>query len=203
MLKILYTPYLVSLGLILTFYLVSTNRTFTPMCYTITIKLEPYLQEYITCKLDDPVASSRNILGAIIKPFVEKRPPDVAPEFPKGPKYFTLELKRENSVEIRRGSYYITAENQRHIERILKAHFRDALFSFIDDKIRYTLVDQSGRTLRGNKIKNVILQFCSENNITFSRLNYETLKKNYYRKTVENSKKAAHKLSRNCPLIFL
>lgn len=174
------------------------------MSYTLTIKLEPYLQEYLTCKLSDPVyASSRNIVGAVVKPFLETMPRNMKHVRMEGPEYLTFEIPHVSWINNRNGTVWISPENQKNVERILKAHFKDALFSYINDKRRYRRVDPNGKILQRLKIKDILLQFCSDNNITFSKVNYETLKKVYYRKELENTAKFSNKLSQICPLIFL
>lgn len=174
------------------------------MSYRLTIKLEPYLQEYLTCKLNDPVfASGRNIIGAIIRPFLELVPKNKTPERTLGTNSFTFEIPHQDWIDNRAGTVWISPYNQKNVERILKAHFKDALFSYVDDKRRYRIMDNNGKVLRRSCIKDILLQFCSDNNITFNKVNYETLKKIYYRKTVENSALFSKKLSLSCPLIFL
>jgi len=174
------------------------------MSYTLTIKLEPYLQEYLTCKFNDPVyASLRNIVGASVKPFLEIMPRNVNPERLHGPEYFTFEIPHVAWINSRNGTVWISPDNQKNVERILKAHFKDILFSYIDDKRRYRVTDARGKVLQRNKIKDILLQFCADGNITFNKVNYETLKKIYYRQTIEKSIKFSNNLSRVCPLIFL
>jgi len=113
----------------------------------------------------------------------------VAPVFPVGNDYMEIELSTWDDIETRRGTVYISPENNEHFERILDKHFKDMFFSYVDDKIRYT-----------RQVKRVIMQFCSDYNFTFNDINYEMLKKSYYRKCVEKkTKKVANKVSLTCP----
>ena len=171
---------------------------------TITLKLKPYLQEYITCKLGDPIVAGRtNIVGALLFPFVQTRPADVAPYFPEGAEYITLEIMDSFKCNISNGTAWISPENQQEFERILRIHFKEILHSYIEDKIRYSLIDNQGRIFRRNQIKKIILQFCSDLDLCFSEDMYEMMKKSFYRKGIETSKKSSGKLSLSCPLIFM
>lgn len=179
---------------------------------TVTVKLKPYLQEYLICKLQEPLtASKRNIIGAMIQPFLEVRPRNIAPEFHSGPEYITFELPVSGSPNTRNGTVYVTEENQRNFERILDAHFKDLFFSYADDKLRYSILEPGSRTVRNPEIKNVILQFCADFNLSFNNITYEMLKKSYYRRRLlleqesplKKVKKFGTKLSLTCPLIFL
>lgn len=180
---------------------------------TITVKLKPYLQEYLQCKLSEPLtASKRNIIGIMIQPFLEARPRNETPQFPVGPDYITFELPISGNPNTRNGTLYVSEINQRNFEKILDAHFKDLFFSFADDKIRYTILEAGSNSARNPEIKSVILQFCADFNISFNNITYEMLKKSYYRRrmlleendnTLNKVKKFSTKLSLSCPLIFL
>jgi len=173
------------------------------MSYTLTIKLEPYLQEYLQCKLNDPVNASNNILGAIIKPFLETMPKTADVNRFSGPEYFTFEIPHVSWINNRNGTVWISPENKKCVQRILKAHFKDILYAYVEDKRRYRISDAKGNNRLRLKIKDIILQFCDDNHMRFSSINYETLKKIYYRQQIENTIIFSNKLSLNCPLMFL
>lgn len=176
---------------------------------TITIKLKPYLQEYLKCKLkQEDVTANRTFVGVIVKPLISYRPMDVKPSFTNGDEYITIELPTYMDLEIRRGSVFMTESNQEQFERILNWHFWDLFFQYMDDKVRY----MSKENTRKGSIKKCILQFCSDYNISYNHLNYEMMKKAYYRRrakeelrsrTERKSHLFAKKLSLNCPLFFL
>jgi hypothetical protein len=164
---------------------------------TITIKIKPYLQEFIICALGDeaPKASRRNFIGAILSPLLEYTPQDHVPRQIKGEDSFTFPLPREAyGKETRRGTLYVSKENQLIFERILRIYFKSIFFQFVDDKIRYN-----------RQIKDCILMFCAHYQITFNKINYEMLKKSYYRyrKSLKKRSFFAHFLSLCCPLIIL
>lgn len=170
----------------------------------LTIKLKPYLQEYLICKLGDPVnASTRNIVGALLRPLLQYRPKDIDHEFIDGPDYMQINIVQYNFIDIRQGTVWMHPDNQVIFEKQLDAHFKDLFMSYMNDKVRYSLLDRKGKVIRNSQIKNIILQFCSDYNLTFNSITYEMLKKYYYRKSQEFEKKLPHKMSLRCPLIFL
>jgi hypothetical protein len=170
---------------------------------TITIKLKPYLQEYLVCKLNsDDLTAKRTLIGVFMKPFLEYRPSGEQPEFSTGKEYVTIKLPTYRDIDVRNGTIYISENNQVEFERILNAHFWDVFFSFIDDKVRYF---HSNTTKKG-AIKKCILQFCSDYNISYNHLNYEMMKKAYYRERCSGGKNRnifTNNLSLTCPLYFL
>jgi len=174
---------------------------------TITIKLKPYLQEYLQCKINEPLTnSSKNIIGVILTPFIERIPADYIPKIEKGPDFIEIDLVNFDRLDIR-GNCYVSEDNQRNFSRILDAHFKDVFYSYVDDKIRYEIVID--KKIRKIEIKKIILQFCADYHITFNNITYEMLKKSYYRHKIEqeeNQKKNKlfyRKTSLCCPLIFL
>ena len=163
---------------------------------TITIRLKPWLQEFLICSLEDPaVASKKNVIGAMLTPFLEYAPSDYIVKMNKGEEYITFELPEHIAGKnARNGSLIVTEENQRNFERMLDVYFKDLFFNYVDDKIRYN-----------SEIKKCIYQFCADYKLSFNNVSYEMLKKSYYRrrKKQKKTKKYSAKLSLSCPLIFL
>lgn len=158
---------------------------------TLTIKLKPYLQEYLRCKLKDPEISNRNIIGALLNPFIEYIPKDVVIKPQTGEEYITFPIRwGSSSKKNNQRGVYVSEQNQKDFERILSLHFKDIFFSYIDDKIRYN-----------KEIKKCILQFCMDYKISFNNITYDMLKKSYYRQ--KKSEKSVGKFSLSCPLIFI
>jgi hypothetical protein len=167
------------------------------MKQTLTVKLKPYLQEFLLCKLSDEAAeaSKRNLIGAMLSPLVEYAPRDYIFKKKDGPDYITFEIPRElGKKETRYGVLTISEGNQREFERMLTSYFNDIFFQYVDDKIRYT-----------TEIKKCILLFCSDYDISFNSITYEMLKKKYYRrkKSINRNKIFTRKMSLSSPLIFL
>ena len=171
---------------------------------TITIKLKPHLQEFIRCKMmeDEMSASLRSFVGVVIRPFLQVRPDDVAPEFPCGPGYMTLPLPYFDDLNVKNGNIWMSPENQINFERIIDGHFRELFFNFVDDKVRYLRKEHTGK----GSIKKSILQFCSDYNMSFNSTTYDMLQKSYYRRRNNITRKPpffSSKLSAICPLLFL
>lgn len=163
---------------------------------TITIRLKPWLQEFLVCSLHDPgVASKKNVIGAMLTPFLEYAPCDYRPINGKGEEYISFELPDHIAGKNPKNSSLIVSdENQKNFERMLDLYFKDLFYNYIDDKIRYN-----------REIKKCIYQFCADYCITFNSVSYEMLKKSYYRRTKREKKTKiiSAKMSLSCPLIFL
>ena len=167
------------------------------MRQTLTIKLKPHLQEFLICKLADEAseASKKNLIGAILSPLIDYAPKDYVFEKLSGKEYITFELPdRLGGKDTRQRAVVISNKNQREFERILGIYFMDIFFQYVDDKIRYT-----------SEIKKCIMQFCADYNISYNHINYERLKKAYYRRQKAQNRKNnfAVNLSLTSPLIFL
>ncbi len=137
---------------------------------TVTVKLKPYLQEFLRNELRSDHASKRNILGIILMPLLEKVPAGQPPFIPKGPEYITFSLPSTRDIDIR-GDIWISPENQAMFERYLEWHFKQLFFNYMNDKVRYC-----------GSFKKAILQFCGDYGFAMNHINYEMLKKDYYRK---------------------
>ena len=163
---------------------------------TITIKLKPYLQEYLAFELRSNMASKRNLIGILIHKFLEYMPPDVQPDFPKGPEYMTFLVPFFEDINVR-GNLWISPLNQQIFEQFVEWHFKQLFFHYMNDKVRLY-----------HSFKKAILQFCADYQFTMNYINYEMLKKDYYRK---RSRKKADKdlplsvpgLSPECPNMYL
>jgi hypothetical protein len=178
--------------------------------YTITVKLKPYLQEFLKSKLNNAeiMANKRNLVGVILRPFLETRQKDIKPsrhinhDGSQEEGYITFKLPKYDDLNIRNGTVCISEENQKHFQDILEAYFKDFFFSYMDDKVRYGELSDKKRGI----VKKIIIQFCSDLNLPFNEINYEMLKKSYYRRQQKKHKKSfflSSKLSLSCPLFFL
>jgi hypothetical protein len=181
----------------MTFISTNLKTIFTKMAerQTITIKLKPWLQEFLICSLQDHgVASKRNVIGAMLTPFLEYAPVDYTYHFLEGEEFITFELPDHIAGKNpRSGSLVVSHENQKNFERMLDVYFKDLFYNYIDDKIRYN-----------REIKKCIYQFCADYNLTFNNVSYEMLKKSYYRRRKQKkTEKSSAKMSLRCPLIFL
>ena len=158
--------------------------------FTVVIKLKPYLQEYLRGKMEDDINTSlKELVGSIVVPFIERPPLSYVPCFKRDERDFDVcLLNNVKGIDISSGKYYISEVNLQNIERIIDKHFSDLYLQYMNDKVRYT-----------KKIKDVIYQFCSDYNITCDSINYEMLKKRYYR---WSNKKKINKVVSRLSLVF-
>lgn len=170
---------------------------------SIIISVKPYIREFIVSRMNENASASlKNFLGAIIIPFLERMPRGAMPTIGCGEDKIEIDVKY---LDIKfnlnvRGNVYISARNQENIGRILEAYFNDLLFQYVDDKRRYDLLID-GRRFNKGQLKKIILQFCFDNSIPFNAMNYETLKKKYYRK--EKKREPRNETDEKSKLYFL
>jgi len=150
---------------------------------TITIKLKPYLQEYILSQLNSPVATKRAMIGRLIRAFIELRPPNVQPLISTDINYITFILPYYEDFNLK-SNFWISPHNQRIIEEILMDHFKNMFYDYMDDRVRFY-----------KSFKRVIIQFCVDKSFTFAFINYEMLKKDYYRRRKIKPQKDKKRLS--------
>jgi hypothetical protein len=162
---------------------------------TITIKLKPYLQEFVLSEMNySQLASSEYLIGKLIRPFLQVRPRNIPPSFPTGPEYLTFELPLYQNFNLR-SNYYISEHDQAIIEILLAVHFKKIFYQFMSDKVRFDK----------HNFQTCIYQFCSDNNFSLNHINQEMLKKAFYRyrkKDPKYKKKvrySCHGLSRKSP----
>ncbi len=140
---------------------------------TITVKLKPYLQEFLICKLGEAAtnATPKHVIGAIIAPMLEYAGKEDLPRYETGQQCITFELPNcVGGKNIRSYSVFMPPEKQEEFQRILSLYFKDVFYQYVNDKLRYE-----------KQIKKCILSFCTFYNITFNKITYEMLKKSYYR----------------------
>jgi len=146
---------------------------------SVTIKLKPYLQEYLLCELRSNLASKRNIIGILLQPLLEKRPSGTPPFNPDGQEFITISLPYDKKKNIR-GNLWISPENQQMFEKFVEWHFKQLFFHYMNYRVKEC-----------KSFKIAIYQFCMDHDFTYSHINFELLKKDYYRKrkrkNIENS----------------
>lgn len=170
----------------------------------VTVKIKPWLKEFLMCRFGDPVqANSKNFPGIIISPLVEYTPDDYTPERYPPTESLDIEIPRDLAINAPRsdsGNIYISKDNQVRFEKGVAVIFKDEFFYYLDDKIRYL----SKERIRSSNMKDSIYQFCIDNKVRFNSLTYENLKKMYYRYR-KNREKSPKRLSKAFPrssLIF-
>ena len=184
----------------------------------IKVRLKPYLKEFLTglyCVEIIP-ASQKNLVGQFICPLMEVQPKvsDLNKykneiENTKDERTQMFLLKKINQINSFYNSSvrtdlvidlmlherflyktYISINNQIIFESMVNEFFVNLFFNYIEDRMRLSM--QNNINLQ---IKDAILQFCSDYRICFNAMNYDTLKKKYYRKTLEKSIKINKKKS--------
>jgi len=158
---------------------------------TITIKLKPYLQEYVLSQLGNPIATKRAMIGRLIRAFIELRPPNIPPLVNSDINHITFILPQYNDLNIK-ANLWVSPKNQQIIEDILMDHFKNMFYDYMDDRVRFY-----------NHFKRVIIQFCVDKGFTFSYINYEMLKKDYYRRRKSKPKDLKKNLSLFVPDVSL
>lgn len=150
--------------------------------FSVTIKLKPALREFVRGRLGNPVVASRkSFFGKLVQLFLQNRPDDIQPDFDTSPDDLLVLLPSFEEMEIRRGSLWIPPCEQVLLEQILDAYFKEIFINYVNDKIRYMITTPHGRIVRRPRIKDAILQFCADYNMTYSNIHYESLKKRHYR----------------------
>lgn len=169
----------------------------------ITVKIKPWLKEFLVCKFGEPVIAERNSLtGALIGPLLEYTPDNYIPVKYLREESIEIDVPRDltkNATRTDFGNVYVSDYNQQIFERGVSELFKEILFNYMNDKIRYE------NRFRSSNFKDCIYQFCIDYNISFNSIQYENLKKMYYRhrKKREKLKITGRNLSLMCPLILL
>lgn len=156
---------------------------------TITIKIKPYLKDFLVHinghELPDGsqvvVASKKNITGFYLFPLLEKTPVGWKPLQDDPRKLLSIEMPYMPEMNIRYNNY-LSDVGMRHfqsaIENIFLAEF-------------YREVSRSINASPGCKIKDAILDFCYGYEISFDNITFEMLRKKYtrYKLTLKGQKK--------------
>ena len=158
---------------------------------TITLKMKPYLQEYVLSQLGNPIATKRAVIGRLIRAFIELRPPNIPPLVNSDINHITFILPQYNDLNIK-ANLWISPRNQRIIEDILMDHFKNMFYDYMDDRVRFY-----------RNFKRVIIQFCVDKGFTFAYINYEMMKKDYYRRRKSKPKDLKKNLSLFVPDVSL
>jgi hypothetical protein len=163
----------------------------------VTIKIKPYLKEYLECKLGEPVkAPAHEFIGLLFRTFLDTRPADVDHEFISGDEYLNIELKNYDFIDVRCGTIWIHPDNQKLFERFVEDRFRLEFITFMDATLSKNTLFQYRYKVRNNMIKDAIIDFCALNHIKFNHVSFDSLKKYYYRKSQVFFKKRPQNLSR-------
>jgi hypothetical protein len=174
------------------------------MTETITIKLKPIIQEFLTCVMEETPQHEnfRSNVRRMFKLLLEKTPPHYKPVTTRTCEYVEIYLPNFQIAD-KRGCYYMSDRNQREFENFLYNDFKQKLHSYLDQYI-----ETRKRAGVQYEIKEGIFDFCVYYHLTLNSIDYEMMKKSYYRyrkeaKPSKKRRKLSDVLSSACPLIFL
>ena len=144
--------------------------------HSLSIRMQPYLVEYLTSKLDELFSQQphKTCIIAFIRPFVRVNEYNPTEEIlHHGPDYLTFIFRWAEFVEIPPGHVpYISANDQKTIEKLFRMHFKEILANYYFDKYKF-MMELHGRS----KAHSIIMQFCSDHHITFNARTCDTLRK--------------------------
>lgn len=176
------------------------------MNQTLVISLKPYLQEYCRHRWGDELTSRKNPVGLFIQKCISYTPQNtMLKPMPQGTDRFEIALMQNHGYEVRRGNAWMTPENQADLARIIYQMFRHDFNNYLDDRCR--LLPNSSEA----SIKNLIIQFMIDFGLSPQSIEYDTLKKSWWRhrkrkEEIAQAKKKMKNFDDNmslfCPLIF-
>jgi hypothetical protein len=153
------------------------------------IHLKPSLQEFVVCSQlgGTRKVSAADAFGKLIKPWLTLPPKNYNPAIPDGKNIFVFELPNYNDKNTDY-NFYISPKGEKYIANMIYEMFITMMCIYLDKTMN----------VNKKKIKTAIYQYCYSLNITFEYVNYDSLKKSYYR-----YKKAKKKSSRFVPELSL
>lgn len=169
---------------------------------TVTIKLKPYLIDFVVSQFGEQLSSRKNFFGLLLQKFVTYRPANAPVKYPSGPGYLEITLINSADYQVRNGNAWISPKNQTDLERLLNEHFKTVFYQYMDDRVRWVRQQKEGT------IKDCIIQFCTDYGLNFNHIDFGTLKKAYYRHELkksarlEKARKSGNDMSSNRPFIF-
>ena len=144
------------------------------------IHLKPSLQEFVVCAFlgGTRKVSTMDTFGKLIKPWLTAPPKNYNPIIPSGIDVFVFELPRYEDKNTDY-NFFLSPKAQKYISTILSEIFLIQMYIHLDNILPRT----------DNEIKKAIYDYCYSYNITFEYINYESLKKSYYRYRQKKNKK--------------
>ena len=158
---------------------------------TAYIHLKPALQEFVVCAFLHGTrrVSATDTFGKLIKPWLTTPPDEYNPITPAGPDIFEFELPNYND-KYTASNFYIAPKAQKYIATMLHEMFLNLMFIHLDKILP---------RMEREQIKDAIYDYCYTYNISMEHVQYDTLKKAYYRyrkkKTQKNSSRFVPVLS--------
>ncbi|MDR1984094.1 MAG: hypothetical protein LBQ28_04655 [Prevotellaceae bacterium] len=147
---------------------------------TTYIHLKPALQEFVVCAYLHGThnVSAGDTFGKLIKPWLTLPPKNHNVIIPEGKDIFVFELPNYENKNTEY-NFYISPKGEKYISIMLNEIFLTHMYIHLDNILQ-----------RMNKeIKEAIYDYCYSYNISFENINYESLKKSYYRYRQKKNKK--------------
>ena len=145
------------------------------------------------------------MVGILLQQYITYSPTGSYQKETTGPDWLEIPLVGGPSYNPRRGNAWVSPRHQKELERVIYQLFRSTFFTYMDDRGRYLDLMQEGT------IKDCILQFCIDFGLSPDNVQYDTLKKAWYRhrkqkqqllQAKKKAEKSGQKLSLFRPLIF-
>jgi hypothetical protein len=159
---------------------------------TAYIHLKPALQEFVVCAFLNGTrkATAADTFGKLIKPWLTVPPAGYNPIAPDGADIFKFELPKYNDKNTDY-NFYLSPKAQKYIAKMLHEMFINQMFIHLNNIVH---------RIEREPIKNAIYDYCYSYNIPLEHINYDTLKKAYYRYRQKKHKKSS---SRFIPVLSL
>jgi hypothetical protein len=143
------------------------------------IHLKPSLQEFVVCAF---LGGTRNVtaadtFGKLIKPWLSIPPKNYDTKIPTDKNIFEFELPNYEDKNTQY-NFYILPKGEQYISIIINEMFIKHMCVYLDKIMKNS----------NGEIKSAIYDYCYSYNISFENINYETLKKSYYRFRKKNKK---------------
>jgi hypothetical protein len=148
---------------------------------TTYIHLKPALQEFVVCAFlhGSRQVSAADTFGKLIKPWLTIPPTGYNPIMPDGQDVFEFQLPNYED-KYTASNFYIPPKAQKYIATMLNEIFLNLMFVHLD-----TILPRMER----EQIKEAIYDYCYSYNISMEHIQYDTLKKAYYRHRQKKYKK--------------
>jgi hypothetical protein len=155
------------------------------------IYLKPALQEFVVCAFLNGTrrVSAADTFGKLIKPWLATPPDGYNPITPDGVDIFEFTLPAYNDKNTA-SNFYIAPKAQKYIATILNEMFLNLMFIHLNNILP---------RMEREQIKEAIFDYCYSYNISMEHIQYDTLKKAYYR----HRKKRKKNSSRFVPVLSL
>jgi hypothetical protein len=159
---------------------------------TTYIHLKPALQEFVVCAFLNGTrrVNAADTFGKLIKPWLTTPPDGYNPITPVGADIFEFQLPNYND-KYTACNFYIPPKAQKYIATILNEMFLNLMFIHLDNILP---------RMEREQIKDAIYDYCYSYNLSMEHIQYDTLKKAYYR---HRKKKTQKKSSRFVPVLSL